>query len=64
MNTVTRVQNLHQAVYILYSIKALEKGMNQIILPLGKGKIVGQDVLFNLGIPTAFGEEKLRILTC
>ena len=42
----------------------LEKNMNPIILPPAMSKIVGETVLFNLGMATGLEEEKLWIYTC
>ena len=40
MDTATHVQILDKAVNISHCANNLEKGMNPIILPLSKGKIV------------------------
>ena len=43
---------------------ALGKGMNPIILPPAKGKIIGQTRFFSLGEATSLGEGKLWIQIC
>ena len=49
MDTVTRVQILDETDCISHGTYALGKGMNPIILPPAKGKIVEQTRFFSRG---------------
>ena len=64
MNTVIWVQILVEPDCISHSTSTITEGMNPIILPLAKDKIVGQTGVFSLGYATRLGEEKLWIQTC
>ena len=59
MDTVTIVQILDKAVYILHNTNILGKSMNSIILYSAMDKIVGQTELFSLGMVTGLEEGKL-----
>ena len=59
MDTKTRVQIQDETVCISYSASTLRKGMNPTILTPATVEIVGQSVLFNLGITTDLEERKL-----
>ena len=64
MDTVTRVQILDEIDCISHSTNTLGEGMNPIIIPPAKGKIVGQIGFFSLGEATSLVEGKLLIQTC
>ena len=64
MDSVTQVQFQDEAVYIPLSTDTLVKGMNQTILSLAIGKIVGQTKLISLRMTTDIEEGILWIQTC
>ena len=61
MDLATYVQILDEAVWISHSSNTFGKVMHPLILFPAMGKIVGQTELFNLGMATDLGEEKLWI---
>ena len=61
---MTWVQILDKAVDISHNANSLGKGTILDYSPSCYGYIVGQTELFNLGMATGLGEEKLWILTC
>ena len=63
MDMATQIQVLEK-LPVSHKTNTVGKGMNQTILPPGKGKIVRQTELFNLGIATRLGEGKFLIQTC
>ena len=61
MNTLTRVQNLDEAVSIAHCTNTLVKDMNPTILPPAMGKLIGETGLLSLGMVTSLGEWKIWI---
>ena len=64
MDIAPRVQILDETVYISHRAYTLEKGMNPSILLPVMGKIVGKTQLFDLGMATDLGEERIYIKIC
>ena len=64
MDTVTLAQILNEPIWISYNSNTLGKDMILIIFLSAMGKIVVQTGLFNLGIVTGLGKEKLWIQNC
>ena len=60
MDTVIQVQILDKVICISYSANTLEKSMHPTIYsPFSYEQIMGQPVIFNLGMTTGLGEGKL-----
>ena len=51
MESVTRVQNLHEAVGVLFCPDGIGKGINPSLFRPAMDKIAGQTYLFCFGIP-------------